>query len=303
MHAIARDTIIDGRYRAVRRLGAGGMAEVWCAEDEVLGRLVALKLLGGRFADDPEFRERFRREAQSAAGLAHPNIVGIFDRAEWEGPPYIARELVDGHTLKELVTERGPLPPTVAVNFVEQILNALAYAHRRGLVHRDIKPQNVIVDAEGTAKVADFGIARAANSQMTQTGAIVGTVQYLSPEQAQGLPVDPRSDLYSVGVVLYELLTGHVPFEGEAPVSIALKHVNERPAPVGQLRPGIPPALDAVVLRALEKDPALRFQSAEEFIAALEAARRGEARQVVVDEVIEEPERSRWWIWLLVLLL
>src|SRR4051812_14487568 len=136
--------MVDGRYRVLKRLGAGGMAVVWCAEDEVLGRRVALKLLGGRFAGDPQVRERFRREAQAAAGLAHPNIVGIFDRAEWEGTPYIAMELVDGRTLKELVTERGPLPPTVAVNFVEQILQALAYAHRRGLVHRDIKPQNVI---------------------------------------------------------------------------------------------------------------------------------------------------------------
>src|SRR3954454_19124462 len=207
MH-LAPDTMVDNRYRALKRLGAGGMAEVWCAEDEVLGRRVALKLLGGRFADDTEFRERFRREAQAAAGLAHPNIVGIFDRAEWEGTPYIAMELVDGRTLKELVIARGPLPPTVAVNFVEQILKALAYAHRRGLVHRDIKPQNVIVDAEGTAKVADFGIARAANSEMTQTGAIVGTVQYLSPEQAQGLPVDLHTDLYSTGIVLYELFTG-----------------------------------------------------------------------------------------------
>src|SRR3954471_10015560 len=154
MHSIAPDTIVDGRYRAIRLLGVGGMAEVWCAEDEVLGRRVALKLLGGRFVEDPEFRERFRREAQAAAALAHPNIVAIFDSAEWEGTPYIAMELVDGHTLKELVTERGPLPPDVAVNFVEQILRALAFAHRRGIVHRDIKPQNVLIDAEGVAKVA-----------------------------------------------------------------------------------------------------------------------------------------------------
>src|SRR4051794_23486551 len=304
MH-VAPDTMIDGRYRAVKRLGSGGMAEVWCAEDEVLGRRVALKLLGGRFAEDPEFRERFRREAQAAAGLAHPNIVGIFDRSEWEGTPYIAMELVDGHTLKELVTERGPLPPSIAVNFVEQVLNALAYAHRRGIVHRDIKPQNVIIDAEGTAKVADFGIARAVNSDMTQTGAMVGTVQYFSPEQAQGLPVDQRSDLYSTGVVLYELLTGQLPFEGEAPVSIALKHVNERPVPPGQLRPGLPPALEAVVLRAMEKDPALRYQSAEEFIAALEAAMRAPTRPIVMEPtpgepwVEEELERSRWWMWAL----
>src|SRR3954464_11608359 len=228
MH-VTRDTMVDGRYRAVKRLGAGGMAEVWCAEDEVLGRRVALKLLGGRFVEDPEFRERFRREAQAAAGLAHPNIVSIFDRAEWDGTPYIAMELVDGRTLKELVTERGPLPPSVAVNFVEQVLRALGYAHQRGIVHRDVKPQNVIIDAEGQAKVADFGIARAGHSEMTQTGAIVGTVQYLSPEQAQGQPVDRRPDLYSAGVVLYELLTGRVPFDGEAPVSIALKHVSELP--------------------------------------------------------------------------
>ncbi len=281
MHVIGPDTIVDGRYRAVRRLGAGGMAEVWCVEDEVLGRRVALKLLGGRYIEDPEFRERFRREAQSAASLAHPNIVGVFDRGEWDGTPYIAMELVDGRTLKQLVQERGPLDPGTAVNLTEQVLRALGYAHRRGIVHRDIKPQNVIVDGEGVAKVADFGIARAANSEMTETGAIVGTVQYLSPEQAQGQPVDLRSDLYSVGVVLYELLTGQVPFDGEAPVSIALKHVSERPVPPGQLRPGIPPALEAVVMRALEKDPARRFQSAEEFIAALEAGRRAPTRPVV----------------------
>lgn len=306
---IARDTMIDGRYRAMKRLGAGGMAEVWCAEDEVLGRRVAVKLLGGRYATDPEFHERFRREAQAAAGLTHPNIVGIFDRSEWEGTPYIAMELVDGQTLKELVTERGPLPPHIAVGLVEQILRALAYAHRRGIVHRDIKPQNVILDPEGEAKVADFGIARAGNSEMTQTGAIVGTVQYLSPEQANGHPVDRRSDLYSAGIVLYELLTGHVPFDGEAPVSIALKHVNERPVPPGQLRPGIPPALEAVVLRALEKDPNLRFQSAEEFIAALEQARLAPTRRIVAEPppvvdpyVEEEVERSRWWLWALGLL-
>src|SRR6476620_1218150 len=219
MHSIARDTIVDGRYRALRLLGVGGMAEVWCAEDEVLGRRVALKLLGSRFAEDDEFRERFRREAQAAAGLAHPNIVGIFDRSEWDGTPYIAMELVDGRTLKDLVRERGPLPPATAVGVMEQILNALAYAHRRGIVHRDIKPQNVIIDAEGQAKVADFGIARAGDtSEMTQTGASVGTMQYLSPEQAEGRPVDRRADLYSTGIVLYELLTGQVPFDGEAPI-------------------------------------------------------------------------------------
>src|SRR4051794_20321067 len=303
MHVISRDTLIDGRYRAERRLGAGGMAEVWCAEDEVLGRRVALKLMGGRFAEDPEYRERFRREAQAAAGMQHPNIVGIYDRSEWDGTPYIAMELVDGKTLKELVTERGPLPPDIAVGLTEQILRALGYAHKRGIVHRDVKPQNVIIDHDGQAKVADFGIARAGDtSQMTQTGAIVGTMQYLSPEQAEGHPVDRRADLYSTGIVLYELLTGRVPFDGEAPISIAIKQINELPVPPGQLEPGIPPALEAVVLRSLEKDPARRYQSAEEFVAALEQARRAPTRQVLtapppewVDD--DAAPRSRWWLW------
>ena len=299
MH-IAPDTIVDGRYRVLKRLGTGGMAEVWCAEDEVLGRNVALKLLGSRYAEDPEFRERFRREARAAAGLTHPNIVGIFDRAEWDGTPYIAMELVDGRTLKDLVIQRGPMPIDVAIDLTEQLLKALGYAHKRGIVHRDVKPQNVIIDGEGQAKVADFGIARAVNSDMTETGAIVGTVQYLSPEQAHGQPVDQRSDLYSAGVVLYELLTGRVPFDGEAPVSIALKHVSERPAPPSQLRPGIPPAIESVVLRALEKDPAYRFQSAEEFITALENARRAPTRLVVHEPRRRAERGSRWWIWLLV---
>ena len=208
-------------------------------------------------------------------------------------------ELVDGRTLKDLVIQRGPMPIDVAIDLTEQLLKALGYAHKRGIVHRDVKPQNVIIDGEGQAKVADFGIARAVNSDMTETGTIVGTVQYLSPEQAHGQPVDQRSDLYSAGVVLYELLTGRVPFDGEAPVSIALKHVSERPTPPSQLRPGIPPAIESVVLRALEKDPAYRFQSAEEFITALENARRAPTR-VVAAEPPPVEQGSRWWVWALV---
>src|SRR4051812_25471456 len=310
MRGIARDTMVDGRYRAQKRLGSGGMAEVWCAEDEVLGRRGALKLLGSRYAEGDEVRERFRREAQAPAGLAHPHLVGVFDRSEWDGTPYIAMELVDGRTLKDLVRERGPLPPGVAVDLTIQVLRALGYAHRRGIVHRDVKPQNVILDDEGQAKVADFGIARAGASEMTETGTIVGTVQYLSPEQAQGLPVSPRSDLYSAGIVLYELLTGRVPFDAESPVSIALKQVSEPPVPPSQLRPGISPALEGVVMRALEKDPARRFASADEFAAALEAARRAPARPVRLEPVAGEPwvepedeAGSRWWLWLLALLL
>jgi eukaryotic-like serine/threonine-protein kinase len=310
VHSIGRDTIVDGRYRIQRRLGSGGMAEVWSAEDSQLGRPVALKLLASRFATDAAFRERFRREASAAAAMQHPNIVSIYDRGEWDGTSYIAMELVDGKTLKQLIQERGPAGPGAATDITIEILKALRYAHKRGIVHRDIKPQNVLIDAEGRAKVADFGIAHAGASDMTETGAIIGTVQYISPEQAQGKPVSPRSDLYSVGVVLYELLTGQVPFDGEAPVSVALKQVSELPVPPSQLEPSIPPALEQVVMRALDKDPARRFADADEFIGALQNARlTPPVRQVVMEptpgepwEPYQEERRSRWWIWLLVLL-
>jgi beta-lactam-binding protein with PASTA domain/predicted Ser/Thr protein kinase len=273
---IARDTLIDGRYRVLNRIGSGGMADVWCADDTQLGRKVALKLLHPRFAEDEEFVERFRREASSAAGLQHPNVVGVFDRGEWDGTYYIAMEYLPGRSLKQLVREHGPLDPALAVSIVVQILKAARFAHRRGVVHRDIKPHNVIVDDEGRAKVTDFGIARAGASDMTETGSIMGTAQYLSPEQAQGHPVDARSDLYSIGVVLYELLTGRVPFDGESPVTIALRHVSEDPVPPSQLNPAVPPALDAVVLRAMAKDPAHRFQDADAFAAALQHAMTGD---------------------------
>jgi len=312
MQRIERDTVIDGRYRVLNRLGSGGMADVYCAEDEQLGRKVAVKLLYRRFAEDDEFVERFRREASSAAGLQHPNIVGVFDRGEWDGTYYIAMEYLKGHTLKQLVREHGAMPPDLAVDITIQVLRAAKFAHKRGVVHRDIKPHNVILDEEGRAKVTDFGIARAGASDMTETGSIMGTAQYLSPEQAQGQPVSPRSDLYSIGVMLYELLTGKVPFDAESPVTIALKHVSEPPVPPSQLNPAISPALEAVVLRALEKDPAMRYADADEFAAALLDARE---RPTVVEQRVEaypmpaeplldeERERSRWWLWLLLALL
>jgi serine/threonine-protein kinase len=308
MTMVERDTIVDGRYRVQSRLGSGGMAEVWSAEDSQLGRRVALKLLASRFAADPDFRERFRREAAAAAAMQHPNIVAIYDRGEWDGTSYIAMELVNGPTLKQLIQQRGPAGPGAATDLTIEILKALRYAHKRGIVHRDIKPQNVLLDDEGHAKVTDFGIAYAGASDMTDEGAILGTVQYISPEQAQGLPVSPRSDLYSAGVVLYELLTGQVPFDGEAAVSIALKQVNEPPVPPSQLEPSVPAALEQVVMRALEKDPARRYQDADEFIAALEAARRAPVRQVVLEPTPGEPwepvdgRGPRWWVWLIVAL-
>jgi eukaryotic-like serine/threonine-protein kinase len=302
---LERDTMIDGRYRILERLGSGGMAEVYCAEDQQLGRRVALKVLHRRFAEDEQFVERFRREASSAAGLSHPNVVAIFDRGEWDGTYYIAMELVDGRTLKEIVREKGPAPPDAAVDVTLQILRAARYAHKHGVVHRDIKPHNVLIDQDGRVRVTDFGIARAGASDMTETGSVMGTAQYLSPEQAQGRPVDARSDLYSIGIVLYELLTGQVPFDADSPVTVALKQVSELPVPPAELVPAIPPAIDAVVLRAMEKDPGLRYQSADEFIAALEAARAAPQQlppPPVAPIVEEEHRRSRWWLWLLIAL-
>ncbi len=268
-------TIVDGRYRVVARLGSGGMADVYLAEDNLLGRRVALKLLHHRFAEDQEFVERFRREASSAAGLSHPNVVGVFDRGEWDGTYYIAMEYLPGRSLKAVVREHGALSPTDAIDIVVQILLATRFAHKRGIIHRDIKPHNVILDEEGRAKVTDFGIARAGPSDMTMTGSIMGTAQYLSPEQAQGYAVSETSDLYAVGVVLYELLTGSVPFEGDSAVSIALKQVSVEPVPPSERNPEVGPALDAVVMRALAKQPSARFASADEFIAALQQARVG----------------------------
>ena len=224
-----RGTIFAGRYRLERKLGSGGMADVWLAEDQELGRKVAVKILHERYANDEQFVERFRREATHAAGLSHPNIVSIFDRGEAEGSYYIVMEYVEGRTLKELIVTRGPCPVPVAISYVRQVLAALRYAHRNGIIHRDIKPHNVLVDHEGRVKVADFGIARAGSSQMTEAGSIIGTAQYLSPEQARGAPVDETSDLYSTGIVLYELLTGDLPFTGETPVEIAMKHLSQVP--------------------------------------------------------------------------
>ena len=303
MQSIERDTIIDGRYRVLRKLGSGGMADVYCAEDQQLGRRVALKLLYRHFAEDEQFVERFRREASSAAGLQHPNIVGIYDRGEWDGTYYIAMEYIEGRTLKDVIRERGPAPPEAAVDIVLQILRAARFAHQRGIVHRDIKPHNVLIDDDGRVKVTDFGIARAGASDMTETGLIMGTSQYLSPEQAQGKPVDARSDLYSIGIVLYEMLTGRVPFDAESPVAVALKQVSEAPVPPRELNPEIPPALDAVVLRALEKEPARRFADADEFIAALQTGHLEPAPVFPPPvEVLEEEHGRRWWVWLLALL-
>jgi eukaryotic-like serine/threonine-protein kinase len=317
------ETVVDGRYRVLSRVGSGGMAEVYCAQDLQLGRKVALKILYRRFAEDREFVERFRREASSAAGLQHQHVVSVYDRGEYDGTYYIAMEYLDGRSLKTIIREEAPLDPDRAIDLVIQVLRATRFAHRRGIIHRDLKPHNVIVDNEGRAKVTDFGIARAGASDMTQTGSIMGTAQYLSPEQAQGMAVSAASDLYSVGIVLYEALTGRVPFEGESAVTIALKQVNERPTPPSVYNSAVTPELEAVVMRALEKEPSRRFQDADEFISALQAAREGVTTPAMVaapPTVVEPPpsevyaypdeplppreqrERGRWWLWLLAVL-
>jgi beta-lactam-binding protein with PASTA domain/predicted Ser/Thr protein kinase len=263
-------SVVDGRYRVLRRIGSGGMADVWLAEDSHLQRQVALKVLHRRFAQDREFVERFRREAESAARLGHPNIVSVFDRGEFEGTYYIAMQYVEGPTLKALID--SGLTPEQAVSLIRQVLEAAGFAHRHGVVHRDLKPQNVIVDGEGKAIVTDFGIAHAGVSEITQAGSVMGTPHYLSPEQAQGFDVTAVSDLYSVGVILYEALTGRVPFEADSAVAVAMKQVSQTPQRPSSINPQVSPALDAAVMRALEKEPGQRFQSADAFIAALDAA-------------------------------
>ncbi|HEX8959032.1 MAG TPA: protein kinase, partial [Solirubrobacterales bacterium] len=272
MPDVREGTVIDGRYELMGQIGAGGMADVWLARDPHLQRLVALKILHRRFAQDREFVERFRREAEAAAGLQHPNIVAVFDRGDVDGTYYIAMQLLEGRTLKELIDDG--LRPERAVALVRQVLEAAGFAHRHGVVHRDLKPQNAIVDDEGKVTVTDFGIARAGASEITQAGSVMGTPHYLSPEQAQGLDVTAVSDLYSIGVILYEALTGRVPFEADSAVAIAMKQVSHTPQRPSSINPEVSPALDAVVMRALEKDPGHRFQSAAAFIAALDAALR-----------------------------
>lgn len=270
------------------RIGSGGSSTVYRARDLVLGRQVALKVLHPCLADDEESIARFRREAISAAGLRHRNIVGVYDRGEWAGTHYIAMEHVPGRTLRSLIREQAPLAPARAIELVLQVLPATGCMHRGGIIHRDLKPDNAIVDADGQLKLTDFGTARGGESDITKTGTLIGTAHYVSPEQAEGRAAGIPSDLYSVGIILYELLTGRVPFEGETVVSVLLKHATQRPVPPSTFNAAVTSELDAIVLRALAKKPKARFGDAAGFIAALEHARATAAASGPADAMLAD---------------
>jgi len=294
--------VISGRYELEGLVEHGGMSSVYRGYDRMLERTVALKVLHPQFRDDPEYVERFRREARAVAQLSHPHIVTVIDRGVSDGHQFIVFEFVQGENLKQLLERSGPLPVRRAVELAIQIADALAFAHAHDIVHRDVKPQNVLLDANGDVKVTDFGIARTLDVErgVTQTGTVLGTSNYLSPEQAEGAPAGPASDVYSLGVVLYELLTGDVPFRGDSLVVVAMKHVTEHPPSLLAPRPDVPPRLAQAVERALEKSPALRFQSMDAFATELRRCLGGlgsfDADRTIVrgmPAVAAEPPRRR----------
>ena len=272
--------VLNGRYELHRRVGRGGMAEVYLARDRLLDRLVAIKILFPEFATDPSFVARFRREAQAAANLNHPNIVGVYDWGKERGTYYIVMEYVDGQTVSEILRNDGPIEAKRAAGIAADVAAALGFAHRKGVVHRDVKPGNVLITKTGEVKVADFGIARAmtatSEDNLTQTGSVMGTATYFSPEQAQGKPVDARSDLYSLGVVLYEMAAGKPPFSADSPVAIAYKHVQEPIPSLGEAAPGVPRDYEAITLRALAKDPDDRYADGAAMRADLLRFREGQ---------------------------
>jgi hypothetical protein len=268
-----RGQSIGARYEIEELVGTGGMSSVYRARDRELERRVALKILHDHFASDPEYVERFRREARAIARLNHPNIVTVIDRGEFEGRQFIVFEHVPGENLKEVVEREGPLPVSQALALTRQIARGLAFAHEQGVVHRDVKPQNVLLDESGTAKVTDFGIARSLHPEegLTQSGTLLGTSHYISPEQASGQPVDERSDQYSLGVLLYELLTGEVPYPADGFMAVAMRHLRDPVPSVRERRPGVPKAVDEIVARAMAKRPEDRFPSTAAMMAAIEA--------------------------------
>jgi len=311
--------LIADRYELEELVGTGGMSSVYRAHDRLLERDVALKVLHEQFTAEDDYVERFRREARSVAQLSHPNVVTVIDRGEQDGRQFIVFEYVDGENLKTLVERNGPLPEGEAVELALQIARALGFAHEHGLVHRDVKPQNVLLNGDGRAKVTDFGIARSLEVQggLTQTGTVMGTSDYIAPEQARGGKVDAQSDIYSLGAVLYELLTGEVPFPGDNFVAVAMRHINEPAPSVRERRPDVSPRIDAAIRRAMAKDPRERFRSMDEFCTELaaclesESAVSGAATMVVApsgrpsrrERRAARPPAGRPSVWPLILLL
>jgi eukaryotic-like serine/threonine-protein kinase len=291
--------VIGGRYELEKLVGSGGMSSVYRANDRMLERKVALKILHSRLGDDDEYVERFRREARAVAQLAHPNIVTVIDRGEDEGRQFIVFEYIDGKTLKELADAEGPMSIDDVLSLGIGVASGLAFAHERGIVHRDVKPQNVLLNGDGRAKVTDFGIARSLDVEhgVTQTGTVLGTSNYIAPEQASGQPIDDRSDVYSLGVVLYELLTGEVPFPGESFVAVAMKHIHEPAPSVVERRSETPPRLASLVDSMLTKGHTFR-PSMDEVVAELEAIRRdpsgGETAVIRRPRVATRKRRSKW---------